>query len=288
MIRLGLIGTGPWGRQILKSTRNIHGLEIVSAFSRSVPDDLGIPVYQDWRDCLKTAVDGVILASHPDINSDAILEFASAGIPVMVEKPLCLTRATAALLEQFIRPDALILVDHIHLFSPAFLRLRDIVLSSGASDIVTTSRGLGPGPERDFSALFDYGAHDVSMNLALNPDSFRVVDCWYDLVLKSFNINLSHAKFFANVEVGNAAREKIRTFRALFNGQEIIYDDRSGIKLTLNRKPVSIPDARPLDEVLTSFALAIQTGRTDWRFGLGIAVEVVSILDQAQSILRGS
>src|SRR5690606_25051016 len=111
-------------------------------------------------------VDAVVIATHPAAHVPLTLEALDAGLPVMLEKPAALDMIGAERIRRAaVDADVPILVAHQHLFAGAFEALRHRFVGMPALNIAAEAGG--PGPVRDYSALWDYGPHDVAMVLAL-------------------------------------------------------------------------------------------------------------------------
>lgn len=277
MTRLGLIGLGRWGRNYIRTIESIPDATIVSA-SRLSPDatDYGFPVYQDWREVLNDGVDGVIVSAHPSIHLEVARACSSLGIPVMLEKPMALSLHDATLISEFRVP---ILVNHIHLFAPAFVKLREAYLSAGSPYINVISCGCGPGPNRDYSSAWDYGPHDLSMCFSLSPPSgLPTAERFSCTSGDTFRIRIPLVSGSADVTVGNVSPSKIRLFRAEFDGHVFVYDAMSSSILTIDGRAIDVQGPLPLTSAVVAFLQTIRSGETDWRFGTSVGLDVVRTL----------
>ncbi|MEE1569456.1 MAG: Gfo/Idh/MocA family oxidoreductase, partial [Alphaproteobacteria bacterium] len=125
-MRLGLIGAGRWGRVYMNTLDHMADVTL-NALASSNPQsrDLvgeNVDLHEDWRDFINAGgVDGVIVATPPAAHGEIVRAALEAGLPVLVEKPLTLDVDEAKALRDLAeRTDGLVMVDHIHLFSPAF------------------------------------------------------------------------------------------------------------------------------------------------------------------------
>lgn len=266
MIRLGLIGNGKWGANYPKAA--------FEAGNCTVTDVAG----RDWRKLLDRMIDAFIVATPPDARLEICSELLARNRPVMIEKPLALDVDSAlAITAGFVGEGLPFLVNHQHLFAPAYETLRDIAGTWDDFEIV--SCGEGPGPIRDYSALWDYGPHDVAMVLGLGIG--RVVRARRRN--GGFEISLvdETSRREALVRVSNAADEKHRVFNVIRDsGETISYNDRAEAKLQRWWFPVPVSPEKPLTRSVRAFAEAVKTGRTDWRFG-SFGLEAVRILEEA-------
>lgn len=171
-VRFGLIGVGRWGKVYLRTLLSLGERCRISHLGTRNPENAKLVPYpvtveSDWKRVINSACEAVIIATPPQTHAEILDACVEAGKPTIVEKPLCLDVATAERLHQRIHASRVpVLVDHVHLFHPAYGRLRQVLQECGEAVRVVYSEGLGPGPIRaDVSALWDWGPHDVSLCL---------------------------------------------------------------------------------------------------------------------------
>lgn len=297
MIRVGIVGCGAWGRNYLGAVRRT-GLGLVTAVLR--PSDAvrgdaglaGVTVASDLSSLLGS-VDAVVVASPPSSHLEACVEASRRGLPIMVEKPGTIGLADSlALARCSMESRAPFLVNHVHLFSPAYVRLRDEFITRGRGTPTIRSVGLNHGPFRSYSALWDYGPHDVSMVLGLG---LRAVTCEsatrtrpdHSPMGSVFDASLAANRGSAIVRFGNGGKTRERTFSVRTPSMSATYDDVGPEKLVVDGSPVpDLDSVPPLDAAVRSFLMAVRTGNTDWRFGPGIMVGAASLLDAVDLLTR--
>ena len=115
-----------------------------------------------------SGLDGIIIATPPALHAEMTRAAVACGTPVLVEKPLTLDEGEARALDSFVRDaGGLVIVDHVHLFHPAWRALKERLAGLGPVRSMRTVSG-GPGPDRDdATVLWDWGSHDVAMCLDL-------------------------------------------------------------------------------------------------------------------------
>lgn len=285
MIKLALIGCGKWGKNYLKSVIPIDGVDItVICDPRLLQSDFSdTKVVSDYSQ-LDGEVDGVIIATPPATHRQIVSYFLLKQIPVLVEKPITLNSpdtdnlfATAAI------RNIPILVNNIHLFSSAFEMLREDV-GRWESPLTIDSVGGANGPYRDYSALFDWGPHDLSMCLSLfdgYPDNFSVYKIESERG-EVYTIKLSQGQNLATLTIGNGLLTKERKFKVTCRDHQAMYDDLTESKLALDGMVCPIDTTPPLIRVLQSFTNCIKTGAVDWRFDHYLNSNVMSILDECR------
>ncbi len=297
MIRLGLIGAGPWGSRYVPSAHEAGNCIVTHVAGdpkalRGTPHIDGLEVIESsqWRQLLNAPVDAFIIATPPDTHSEIASDLLRAGRPVMVEKPMALTLDEAKRISFASKQSgAPLLVNHQHLYAPAYEELLSKAIGSGWLSIA--SAGGSVGPHRSYSALWDYGPHDVSMFLGVGywlggktrMDRAEQID-------GSFTLSLSRPNSACALHVWNDHGPKTRAFAVLGNRGLIVYDDinPSGHKLWWDGQPLHVSKEKPLTRAVRFFADAVKRGtnRPDWRMDPDFGVEVVRVLSLAEQWLE--
>jgi len=104
MIKAAIVGLGWWGKHILRSTAEseklqiIRGVDLRSDALNGVTEAEQIPLGNDFEEVLRDSeIDAVILATPHSFHEEQIIQCATAGKHVFVEKPMTLTRTGAAI-----------------------------------------------------------------------------------------------------------------------------------------------------------------------------------------------
>lgn len=152
-MKLGIIGKGRWG----------------SVYARTLERmDIGYRMDgRSWRDShwYESGMDGAIIASSPASHFRIAEELMLAGVPVLVEKPVCLSAQDAhALLETAVSSHAIAFAGNTRLYSPAWRAFKKKALAAGVTSVVaragSSDAKLGP--------WWDWGGHLVAMCLDLD------------------------------------------------------------------------------------------------------------------------
>ncbi len=176
MTRIAVVGTGHWGRNLL---RNFHALGALAAFC-DVRDDARAEFaalypdatpHGDMRAVLADdAIDAVVIATPAATHGALAARALAAGKHVFVEKPLALDLAEGrALREQADRSGLTLMVGHLLLYHPAFVALETLVAEGALGDLrYIYSNRLSLGQiRREENALWSFAPHDISMILRL-------------------------------------------------------------------------------------------------------------------------
>ena len=242
MIKIGIIGYGYWGPNLVRNFSECGAAE-VRAVSDLRPERLkpvaarypAIQTTTQYRDLLDNpGIDAIAIATPVSTHFDLALQALKAGKHVLVEKPFTATADQArTLIEEADRRKLTLMVDHTFLFTPAVRKIKELVQSGDLGrlyyyDSVRVNLGLF---QHDVNVLWDLAVHDLSImdfilgarpqavsatgmaHVAGQPEDMAFLTCYFaDSVIAHFHVNW-------------LAPVKIR--RTLIGGDRkmIVYDD---------------------------------------------------------------
>ena len=174
MIRVGVIGYGYWGPNVV---RNLHGLENVcvavvcdkspAALARVRKVYPGIATTTDANDVLRSPeIDAVAVITPVWTHYELAKTALENGKHVFVEKPLTSSAAQAEeLIEIAARKKLTIMVDHTFLFTGAVRKIRELTEKGVLGnlyyyDSLRVNLGLF---QHDVSVIWDLAPHDLSI-----------------------------------------------------------------------------------------------------------------------------
>ena len=138
-VRVGVIGTGYWGRNLVRNFHELGALAGLSDINAAVREDIsaGYPearMYEQADQMLgDPGIDAIAIATPAATHGDLADAALRAGKHVFVEKPMCLEVDQAEHLRDTARTGRLtLMVGHLLLYHPAFCALQHIVESSTA------------------------------------------------------------------------------------------------------------------------------------------------------------
>src|SRR5713101_7851378 len=181
MIRIGVIGYGYWGPNIVRNLRGLEGCH-VSAVCDQSPAALK-RVKQAHPDLVVTTQSSELFAS-PEIDAIAVVTPVSShfklakdalenGKHVFVEKPFtATTRQAEELIELAERKNLKIMVDHTFLFTGAVRKIRELIDDGVLGSLYyydSTRVNLGLF-QHDLSVVWDLAPHDLSIMSFLIPE----------------------------------------------------------------------------------------------------------------------
>ena len=227
-----LIGTGRWGSVIEKK---------LSSFT-----EIGgfVKAGRNWRDYIdRKDIDGVIVATPPSTHTEIALACIERNIPVYIEKPFTLSvREAQAIIEAATNTGTAVQVGHIHLYNGAFIKLMELSRHYGPiTHISTEAASFGPY-RSDYSVLWDFASHDVSMILALlSEEPVQVSASAHSFTQPSTrNWDISETTFLfpsgitAQITSSRLSPTKVRKVTVMCERATIIYDD------TLAEKKIAV------------------------------------------------
>ena len=307
-LRLGLIGAGRWGRNYIRTIAALDGVALTRVASRNPETAQLVPptcvVTADWRQVVDPAlVDAVVVATPPALHVPMARAALAAGLPVLVEKPLTLDCAEAESLEELVASrGGLVMVDHTHLFHPAYRKLKEIAPTFGTVRAVHSEAGNHGPFRRDTPVLWDWGAHDVAMCLDLIGSfptgiaaAVREQKRTPEGTGQIIDLDLQFpAAASARIRIGNIMPKR-RMFSVRLERGTLVYDDLAAAKLVRletgdnARAGTAIPvdGEPPLSCAVREFAAAARAHRADTN-SLALAVDVVRVLSACEQRLRPS
>jgi predicted dehydrogenase len=296
-VRLGLIGAGRWGRNYIKTIRVLPEARLSALATRNPANkelvDSSCHITPDWHELLDPKlVDGIIIATPPDLHAEMLEGAIRARLPAMVEKPLTLNLPDTVKLQSLQRElNALVLVDHIRLFNSAYIELNRQAPALGQIREIHSESGNW-GPFRDYTALWDYGPHDLSVTLTLlgqSPSTVRIEELERRRIENTLGGNYQIELGFRNdvrasIKLGNLFENKTLRLTVVLDQGTLILDDLATNRLirrndkTGSATMIELDDKLPLTRAVETFVGGIR-GQYSPAFGLDLAVAIARVLD---------
>ena len=294
-MRLALIGAGRWGRNYIRTISGLSGVRL-SRLASSNPESVRLvsadcEVVRAWQEVLDARfVDGVIIATPPHLHAEMALAAMEAGMPTLLEKPLAMSIDQArALKSKATECGVYSLVDHTHLFHPAYRALKASLPRQGAILEIRCEAGAF-GPFRpDVPVLWDWGAHDVAMCLDLLGAVPRVSSATVQKTHtnsgqgETVRLELSFPHGVeASIRLCNVM-EKTRKLSVRCASGTSVYDGVGSDPLVVTpadgspATSVRVSGAAPLTVAVTEFVSGIRNRSTDCS-SLDLGVKVVEVL----------
>lgn len=174
MIRIGVIGYGYWGPNIVRNFNNREGSQVVSVcdinlemlrrVQKTYPD---VEVTTDCEDIISSPkIDAVAVVTPVSTHFDLARKALLNGKHVFVEKPFTQTVSQAEqLIEIADKKNLKIMVDHTFLFTGAVRKIKEVIEDGGLGrlyyfDSIRVNLGLF---QHDVNVVWDLAPHDLSI-----------------------------------------------------------------------------------------------------------------------------
>ena len=255
-IRVGVVGFGYWGPNIVRNVVERPELELAALcerdehrrldFARRYP---GVPVARDFEELLRDSlIEAVVVATPPSTHYELARDALAAGKHVLVEKPLA-TRPIDAhdLLDLADEVDRTLMPGHTFIYSPPVNKVRELIRAGHLGDIyfITSSR-MNLGLYQREGVVRDLAPHDISILLYwLEQPVVQVVASGRSV----FQPGVPETAFLtltfeggvtANIQISWLAPRKLRNTVVVGSQRMVQYDD------TLSDEAVRVYD-RGLD-----------------------------------------
>jgi predicted dehydrogenase len=187
-IRIGLIGYGYWGPNLIRNFSACPLTEAVAvcdasparraAVGRAYP---GLATVSSVDELLDLEIDAVAIATPVSTHYPLALRCLEAGKDVLVEKPLAATvREAQTLADRAERLGRVLMVDHTYLFSNAVRRMKQFVESDELGELyyvdsVRINLGLF---QNDVNVIWDLAPHDLAIVEHLLGIAPRSISAW--------------------------------------------------------------------------------------------------------------
>jgi len=272
MIRVGVIGYGYWGPNIVRNFMEAPGatvvavcderserLEQVNARYPSVKTTTNPPeLFADPE------IDAIAVVTPVTTHFDLALQALQADKHVLVEKPLASTSEQALrLIEEARHRNRVLMVDHTFVYTGAVRKIREIVASNTLGEIyyydsVRVNLGLF---QADVNVIWDLAVHDLSIMDYVLPIKPTAVSATGISHINGKPENVAYMTLFfpnrqiAHLHVNWLAPVKVR--RTLIGGSEkmIVYDDlEPSEKVKVYDRGVNLfPQSEAAYELLVSY-----------------------------------
>lgn len=275
MLTVGVIGCGYWGPNLIRNFVNQERSKVkwVSDLSEDRLNHMVrlYPFLQkttNYEDIIKDPeVDAVVVATPVSSHFKLAMAALEAGKHVFVEKPLAAkSEESMALTKKAAEKNLVGMVGHTFIYSPAVLKLKELVDSGELGDIhYLRSRRLNLGLfQEDINVVWDLAPHDLSIFNFLMESSPEAVTAVGQGFVRSDIEDVAFMTLFypgnrlAHVQVSWLDPNKVRELTVVGSKKMVVYDDNSNLeKIRIYDKGV---DVHPHYDTFGEFQLAYRFG----------------------------
>ena len=272
MVRIGQIGIGYWGKNLLRNFASLQGCRVnmvcdrqsavLSEVRQLYPE---LAVTESYRELIESAdLDAVVIATETPLHFELALAALKAGKHVFVEKPMARTSEEAAILrEEAEERDLRLMVGHLLMYHPAFIYVRNLIENGDLGDVyylysVRVNLGIIRQNENAFESL---APHDISVALEFLQRPPVAVTAQGQAYLQPGVEDVAFATIFfedgkmAHLHTSWLDPHKVRKVTVVGSRRMAVIDDVEGTeKVRLYDKGV---DVRPGQATYVDFASAM-------------------------------
>ena len=246
-MRVGVIGAGYWGPNIVRNLHEAPGAEAVAVadLSRDRLDAISkrfpaVRVTTNYREILEDpSIDAVCVVTPVGTHRKLAEEAFAAGKHVFVEKPLAKTVSDAeAIVRAGERAGKTLMVGHTFVYNPAVAAVKEILAAKGIGEVhYLDSQRVNLGLHQfDINVLWDLGPHDVSIALYWLDEEPEWVQCTGACFVQA---NIEDVVFLmigfpsgaiAHAHLSWLAPSKLRTTIVIGSKKMVVYDDNQAVE----------------------------------------------------------
>ncbi|MGH9879955.1 MAG: Gfo/Idh/MocA family protein [Pyrinomonadaceae bacterium] len=242
MIRVGVIGYGYWGPNLVRNFMEAPGstvaavcdlrLERLVQLHRRYPALKAVSEAREIFD--DPSIDAIVVATPVSSHFDLAMAALKAGKHVLVEKPLAANSELGQkLIEEATKRERVLMVDHTFLYTGAVRKIKELIASNALGEIyyydaVRVNLGLF---QHDVNVIWDLAIHDLSIIDYVLPTRAIAVSATGISNIPGQPENVAYITlFFANPQIAHVHVNwltPVKVRHTLIGGSEkmILYDD---------------------------------------------------------------
>ena len=242
MIKIGVIGYGYWGPNLVRNFMEAQGSTVVAVCDlrteRLGQLQLRYPTIRTTSDACSLfkdpSLDAIVIATPVSTHFELAMAALKSDKHVLVEKPLAAnSEQSRQLIEEAARRKRVLMVDHTFVYTGAVRKIRELITANALGDIyyydaVRVNLGLF---QHDVNVIWDLAIHDLSIMDYVLPEKATAVSATGISHVPGQPENVAYITLFfdnpqiAHVHVNWLTPVKVR--HTLIGGSDkmILYDD---------------------------------------------------------------
>lgn len=306
MIRVGVIGCGYWGPNLIRCFMEAEGAAVeevsdlrsdrLAAIRKRYPSLRTTPSADELL--ANPRIDAVVVATPVSTHYDLVMKALHAGKHVLLEKPMTTsTQSARRLIDEAARRRLVLMLDHTFVYTGAVRKIHELIATGQLGelyyyDAVRVNLGLF---QHDVDVIWDLAVHDISIMdrlLGLRPLAVSATGVSH---VPGRQENIAYLTIFfeknliAHVNVNWLAPVKVR--RTMIGGsrQMIVYDDvEPSEKVKVYDRGIAVNDSpeRVVEMMINYRAGDVWIPRLDTMEALKVeATEFITSIEQARAPL---
>jgi predicted dehydrogenase len=242
MVRIGIIGYGYWGPNLVRCVSEAAGSELAgiadgsaAALERAGRRYPAARRFADWHEMVADpSIDAIVVATPVAIHFEMALTALRAGKHVLVEKPIATSAEHASILiDEAAVLGRVLMVDHTFVYTSAVRKIDEIIRNGQLGEIfyydsIRVNLGIF---QNDVNVLWDLAVHDLSILDFVMPEPPVAISASGVGHIRGSLEDMAHLTVFygsgavAHLNVNWLAPVKVR--QTLIGGSRrmIVYDD---------------------------------------------------------------
>jgi predicted dehydrogenase len=277
MIKMGVIGCGYWGPNLIRNFHSSPDVEVVAIadldsarlghVGRLYP---GASTHRDYRDLVNNSqLDAVVVATPVSTHFPIGMEVLGAGKHLFLEKPMATTPGECRrLIDLAEARNVKMMIGHTFLFTPAVRKIESLIRSGDLGEVyyvAITRVNLGIF-QKDVNVVWDLAPHDVAMLNYLFKAQPEVVSatgrCYVQRDKGIEDVSFLTLEYpgrqIAHIHVSWLDPNKIRKCTFVGSRRMLVYDDVSATeKIRVYDKGVEV---QPHYDSFGEFQLTLRSG----------------------------
>ncbi len=275
-LRIGQIGYGYWGRNLLRNILAQKDIELIGAVDHDVQQRLKlnqqhpqIAAFETIEALLEKTPDAVVIATPPDSHFELAQRLIEKGIHVLIEKPVAQTTLHCNQLIRLAKKNKIIaMVDHTFAYHPAVRALRDRIHSGELGTLqYYDSIRVNFGGFQQANALWDLAPHDLSIldyflkgQMPLTVSAMGVDHFGVDVENLVYVTLQYQNQFVAHLHLNRIAPVKIRQIMIGGNRKMAVYDDtQSTEKIKIYNQKIALNEEDTQSDFTNAFSREFET-----------------------------
>lgn len=272
MIKVGLIGAGYWGPNLARVLNQNRKCEFVACCDIN-PGNLEKILHQYPRlkgftsvdEMLSHGLDAVVIATPISTHYEIARKALTAGLHVMVEKPLAHKSSYADELASTALHRGLILATgHTFIYSPPVIKIKEAIDSGALGDIyyISLSRVNLGLYQKDVDVIWDLAVHDISILLYWLDETPHIATALGRACVQTSKNDVAFvwlqfpSGVLAAIEVSWLSPQKLRRSIVVGSKRMVVYDDTdSNEKVKIYDRGVILHDPETFGEFQLTYRM---------------------------------
>ena len=260
--KLGLIGAGYWGKNLIRVFDELGVLEIICDLDNKIlkqrkKEYPNLKTTTNFDEILvDKEIKAVVISSPAVTHYDLVKKALEAGKDVFVEKPLALqVKQGEELVKIADKNKRILMVGHLLLYHPAIIKLKQLINTGKLGDIYYIwSNRLNFGKlRREENILWSFAPHDISVIIDILGEPKKISSKGKNYLQKNIaDINLSFLEFennkSAHIFVSWLNPFKEQKMSIIGNKAMAVFDDKAENKLVIYNHKVKYNDGYPQEQ----------------------------------------